>query len=233
MLGHAHALRIGNADSKPRQAVSVERADLQALGHLARLTLVETIHAGAALKQGRNLDALNHDETAGALGPEQRLVSSEAQHVHSKRGRYVDGDGACSLRRIEREERPRLMGKRRHASHVVHVVGAIRGVHVHDEAERLALGTSGGEREKRLAGIPVERLIRHVGRDIDHTPRSPWARKSGRSTELRDAAVVRARSPRRSRPAIAVLSAHVTLGPKATRPAPGPENKSFAAQRHS
>lgn len=41
---------------------------------------------------------------------------------------------------------------------------------VHDEAERLALGTSGDEREKCLAGIPVERLIRHVGRDIDHTP---------------------------------------------------------------
>ena len=32
---------------------------------------------------------------------------------------------------------------------------------------------------------------------------------------------------------MAVLSAQVTLAPKATRPAPGPPSRSFAAQRHS
>ncbi len=62
-------------------------------------------------------------------------------------------------------------------------------------------------------------------------PSRDWARYSGRSTELWDAAVVTARSPSRSSPKTAVLSASVAFEQKHTRRGSSAPNSRATARR--
>ena len=164
MLGNARTLQICHARSESCQTMGVERAGLETVGHASRLTLVEAVDARAALQEGGNLHAGCGDETACALGSEQRLVPSEADDVGPKR-RHIERNGTGGLRGIKYKKRARLMGERRHASHVVHIARQVRGMGRHNEAHRAALRVGG---KKLLVRIPIKRTVGTVRHDVHH-----------------------------------------------------------------
>ena len=70
-----------------------------------------------------------------------------------------------SLHAVSPDVRARLMGKRRHASHVVHVARQVRGMGRHDEAHRAVLRIGS---KKRLVSIPIKRTVGAVRHDVHH-----------------------------------------------------------------
>ena len=164
MLGNARTLQICHARSESCQTMGVERAGLETVGHASRLTLVEAVDARAALQEGGNLHAGCGDETARALGPEQRLVSGKADDVGPERC-HIERDGTGGLRGVKHKERAHFMGERRHASHVVHVARQVRGMGRHNEAHRAALCVGG---KNLLVSIPIKHTVGAVGHDVHH-----------------------------------------------------------------
>ena len=142
---------VFHAGSKPRQAVRVLRPRLKRLRHEGRLALVEAVHARPALEKRLHLKPLANDEAACPLRAVQAFVPGEAKHVHSKRC-HINRHRARRLRRIQNEQRARVVSHRSHARNVVHIARHVRRVRGGDQV-RAPL-------ERALVGFPVKRSIR-------------------------------------------------------------------------
>ena len=152
---------VFHANGKPRQAVRVLRPRLKRLWHEWRLALVEAVHARPALEKRHHLKPFANDEASCPLRAVEAFVPGEAKHVHPKR-RHINRHRARRLRRIQNEQRARVVSHRRHARNVVHIARHVRRVRGDDQV-RAPL-------KRALVGFPIKRSIRENADNLHLVP---------------------------------------------------------------
>ena len=152
-LLHAALLDIGQPRAQAGDAVGVQRARLQALGHARGMMPVVAVRTRTAHLQRLDLHAFRHGEAARALGAVQALVPGERHDVQPI-APHVDGHDARRLGRVRHQQRAALAAQARDAGDVVHVAGEV-GSMGHRRQPR--------SRKRRLQRVVVERAARVVG----------------------------------------------------------------------
>ena len=129
----------------------VFRSRLKRLGHERRLALVEAVHSRPALEKRHYLKPLANDEAARPLRAVEAFVPSEAKHVHPER-RHIDRHRTRRLRRIQNEQRTRVVSHRSHARNIVYIARHVRRVRGGDQIR--------ASFKRALVGFPIKRPIR-------------------------------------------------------------------------
>ncbi len=153
-----------HARRQARDAMAVEGAGLQVLGHGRGVLLVVAVGARPTHLERRHVDALGDREPPGPLGPEEALVPGEAHDVEPLR-RHIDWLETRGLGGVDDQQRPVLVGNLRQGGDVVEVareVGRVR----HGEHARAGA-------HERPDGVEVERAVGRDGRDVEGDPLRP------------------------------------------------------------